>query len=284
MNVDKDSKFNVTNFMFKGGSVSNDKFYGQNVWLQDQAQVTLKGNAGIEHNLYVSGDSTFKMENDKALKIDKEGETKIQTEIGSKLEINKLEADKKSNVYIALDLEKLEVNPATKQAVVSQQKNFDIDAKGGSNVYVNSWDMNRTGFDSGNTSLKTDADSRIHFGILKHNMANKNYIDSPIKANLSISQSLTLENVGKPTASGGNKVAQNGLNPGAASKMITSETAKTPTNQTHSESDPLKLQAQAGTNDDRFHALKLEGNTMSSNGEVQNTGKNLTLGDGTRIE
>ncbi|STP13461.1 S6 family peptidase [Helicobacter cinaedi] len=283
LNVTDNAKFNVTNFVFKGGSVSNDKFYGQNVWLQDQASVTLKGSEGIQHNLYVSGDSTFKTESGKALKIDKEGETKIQTEIGSKLEINKLEADKKSNVYVALDLEKLEVNPATKQAVVSQQKNFNIDAKGGSNVYVNVWDMNRTGFDGGNTSLKTDADSRIHFGILKHDMANKNYIESPIKANLSISQSLTLESVGKPTASGGNKVAQNSVNAGAMSRDITSESAKTPTNQTHSESDPLKLQAQAGTNDDRFHALKLEGNTMNQ-GQVQNTGKNLTLGDGTRIE
>ena len=284
LNVTDNAKFNVTNFVFKGGSVSNERFYGQNVWLQDSANVTLKGSEGIQHNLYVSGDSTFKTENDKALKIDKEGETKIQTEISSKLEINKLEASGKSNVYVALDLEKLEVNPATKQAVVSQQKNFNIDAKGGSNVYVNVWDMNRTGFDGGNTSLKTDADSRIHFGILKHNMANTNYIESPIKANLSISQSLTLESVGKPTASGGNKVAQNSVNAGAMSRDITSESAKTPTNQTHSESDPLKLQAQAGTNDDRFHALKLEGNTMSSNGEVQNTGKNLTLDNGTRIE
>lgn len=283
LSVDEQSKFNVTNFVFKGGSVSNERFYGENVWLQEGANVTLKGSAGIEHNLYVSGDSTFKTENGKALKIDKEGETKIQTEIGSKLEINKLEASGKSNVYVALDLEKLEVNPATKQAVVSQQKNFDIDAKGGSNVYVNSWDMNRQGFNNGNTSLTTDADSRIHFGILKHDMAKTNHITSPIKANLSISQSLTLENVGKPTASAGNKVAQNGVKPGAASKMITSETAKTPTNQTHSESDPLKLQAQAGTNDDRFHALKLEGNTMNQ-GQVQSDGKNLTLGDGTRIE
>ncbi|BDB67264.1 hypothetical protein Hc94105_1481 [Helicobacter cinaedi] len=283
LNVTDNAKFNVTNFVFKGGSVSNERFYGQNVWLQDQAQVTLKGNAGIEHNLYVSGDSTFKTENDKALKIDKEGETKIQTEIGSKLEINKLEADKKSNVYIALDLEKLDSNPKTKQVTQSQQKNFDIDAKGGSNVYVNVWDMNRQGFNNGDTKLTTDADSRIHFGILKHNMANKNYIESPIKANLSISQSLTLESVGKPTASGGNKVAQNSVNAGAMSRDITSESAKTPTNQVFSESDPLKLQAQAGTNDDRFHALKLEGNTMS-NGVVQNTGKNLTLGDGTRIE
>ena len=284
LNVTDNAKFNVTNFVFKGGSVSNERFYGQNVWLQDSANVTLKGTEGIQHNLYVSGDSTFKTENGKALKIDKEGETKIQTEIGSKLEINKLEADKKSNVYVALDLEKLEVNPATKQAVVSQQKNFNIDAKDGSNVYVNVWDMNRTGFDGGNTSLKTDADSRIHFGILKHDMAKTNHITSPIKANLSISQSLTLESVGKPTASGGNKVAQNSVNAGAMSRDITSESAKTPTNQVFSESDPLKLQAQAGTNDDRFHALKLEGNTMGSNGVVQNTGKNLTLGDGTRIE
>lgn len=284
LSVDNQSKFNVTNFVFKSGSVEAQKFYGQNVWLQDSAQVTLKGTEGIQHNLYVSGDSTFKTEKDKALKIDKEGETKIQTEIGSKLEINKLEATNKSNVYIALDLEKLDSNPKTKQVTQSQQKNFDIDAKGGSNVYVNVWDMNRTGFDGGNTSLKTDADSRIHFGILKHDMAKTNHITSPIKANLSISQSLSLENVGKATASSGNKVAQNGVNPGAASKMITSESAKTPTNQTFSESDPLKLQAQAGTNDDRFHALKLEGNTMGSNGVVQNTGKNLTLGDGTRIE
>lgn len=287
LNVGQDSKFNVTNFVFKGGSVSNERFYGENVWLQDQASVTLKGSEGIQHNLYVSGDSTFKTEKDKALKIDKEGETKIQTEIGSKLEINKLEADKKSNVYVALDLEKLDSNPKTKQVTQSQQKNFNIDAKGGSNVYVNVWDMNRQGFDTntnnGNTSLTTDDTSRIHFGILKHNMANKNYIESPIKANLSISQSLTLENVGKATASSGNKVAQNGVNPGAASKMITSESAKTPTNQTFSESDPLKLQAQAGTNDDRFHALKLEGNTMNQ-GQVQSDGKNLTLGDGTRIE
>lgn len=284
LNVTDNAKFNVTNFVFKGGNVSHNGFYGQNVWLQDSANVTHKGTDGIKHNLYVSGDSTFKTENGKALKIDKEGETKIQTEIGSKLEINKLEASGKSNVYVALDLEKLEVNPATKQAVVSQQKNFDIDAKGGSNVYVNVWDMNRQGFSNGDTKLTTDADSRIHFGILKHNMANKNYIESPIKANLSISQSLTLESVGKPTASGGNKVAQNSVNAGAMSRDITSESAKTPTNQTHSESDPLKLQAQAGTNDDRFHALKLEGNTMGSNGVVQNDGKNLTLGDGTRIE
>lgn len=284
LSVDNQSKFNVTNFVFKSGSVEAQKFYGQNVWLQDSANVTLKGTEGIQHNLYVSGDSTFKTENGKALKIDKEGETKIQTEIGSKLEINKLEADKKSNVYIALDLDKLEVNPATKQAVVSQQKNFNIDAKDGSNVYVNVWDMNRTGFDGGNTSLTTDADSRIHFGILKHDMAKQNHITSPIKANLSISQSLTLESVGKPTASGGNKVAQNGAGASAMSRDITSESAKTPTNQVFSESDPLKLQAQAGTNDDRFHALKLEGNTMGSNGVVQSDGKNLTLGDGTRIE
>lgn len=310
LNVDKDSKFNVTNFVFKGGSVSNDKFYGQNVWLQERANVTLNQGGTIAHNLYIDGkssfstnpndvllgggkklsiggESSFKVDNGNGtLGVNESGETIIQTEIGSKLEIKKLLAQNGSKVYVSLDLDKVEVEKAdsTDKKPVSQQKNFNIDAKGGSNVYVNVWDMNRESFNNGNTSLTTDADSRIHFGILKHNMANENYIESPIKANLSISQSLTLENVGKATASGGNKVAQNGVNPGAASKMITSETATTPMNETHSQSDPLKLQAQAGTNDDRFHALKLEGNTMGSNGVVQNDGKNLTLGDGTRIE
>lgn len=314
LNVADNAKFNVTNFVFKGGSVSNDKFYGQNVWLQDQASVTLSGGGTLNHNLYIDGkssfstnpndvllgggkklsiggESTFKVgSGNGTLSVNESGETIIQTEIGSKLEINKLLAQKGSKVYVSLDLDKVEVEKADSadKKPVSQQKNFNIDAKGGSNVYVNVWDMNRQGFDTntnnGNTSLTTDADSRIHFGILKHDMAKTNHITSPIKANLSISQSLTLESVGKPTASGGNKVAQNSVNAGAMSRDITSESAKTPTNQTHSESDPLKLQAQAGTNDDRFHALKLEGNTMGSNGVVQNTGKNLTLGDGTRIE
>ena len=311
LNVTDNAKFNVTNFVFKGGSVSNERFYGQNVWLQDSANVTLNQGGTIAHNLYIDGkssfstnpndvllgggkklsiggESTFKVgSGNGTLSVNESGETIIQTEIGSKLEINKLLAQKGSKVYVSLDLDKVEVEKADSadKKPVSQQKNFNIDAKGGSNVYVNVWDMNREGFDPKNktTSLTTDADSRIHFGILKHDMAKTNHITSPIKANLSISQSLSLENVGKATASSGNKVAQNGVNPGAASKMITSESAKTPTNQTFSESDPLKLQAQAGTNDDRFHALKLEGNTMNQ-GQVQNTGKNLTLGDGTRIE
>lgn len=312
LNVDKDSKFNVTNFVFKGGSVSNDKFYGQNVWLQEGANVTLSGGGTLNHNLYIDGKSTFSTTPNEAilsggkklsiggestfsiasgngtLGVNESGDTIIQTEIGSKLEIKKLLAKGGSKVIIALDLDKVEVEKAdstSTTAPTSQQKNFSIEAQNGSSVYVNSWDMNRESFDSHNktTSLTTDETSRIHFGILKHDMAKTNYITQPIKANLSISQSLTLENVGKATASSGNKVAQNGVNPGAASKMITSETATTPTNQTHSESDPLKLQAQAGTNDDRFHALKLEGNSMQ-NGVVQNTGKNLTLENGTRIE
>lgn len=309
LSVDEQSKFNVTNFVFKGGSVSNDKFYGQNVWLQEGAQVTLSGGGTLNHNLYIDGKSHFSTTPNEAilsggkklsiggessfsiasgngtLGVNESGDTIIQTEIGSKLEIKKLLAQNGSKVYVSLDLDKVEVEKAdsTDKKPVSQQKNFNIDAKGGSNVYVNVWDMNRTGFDGGNTSLTTDETSRIHFGILKHNMANKNYIDSPIKANLSISQSLTLENVGKATASGGNKVAQNSVNAGAMSRDITSETATMPTNHTFSESDPLKLAAQAGTNDDRFHALKLEGNTMQG-GVVQNTGKNLTLENGTRIE
>ena len=313
LSVDEQSKFNVTNFVFKGGSVSNDKFYGQNVWLQEGANVTLNQGGTIAHNLYIDGkssfstnpndvllgggkklsiggESSFKVANGSGtLGVNESGETIIQTEIGSKLEIKKLLAKGGSKVIIALDLDKVEVEKAdstSTTAPASQQKNFSIEAQNGSSVYVNSWDMNRESFDSHNktTSLTTDETSRIHFGILKHDMAKTNHITSPIKANLSISQSLTLENVGKPTASSGNKVAQNGVNPGAASKMITSETATTPMNETYSQSDPLKLQAQAGTNDDRFHALKLEGNTMGSNGEVQNTGKNLTLDNGTRIE
>ncbi|WP_104746564.1 S6 family peptidase [Helicobacter bilis] len=282
--IDDKSKFNVTNFVFKGGTLSNDKFYGENVWLQDSANVTLKGTDGIKHNLYIADNSTFKVENNNngnALKIDKGGDTKIQTEIGSKLEIKKLEATSGSNVYIALDLEKVNENPLTKQSSTqSQQKNFDIDAKGGSNVYVNSWDMNREGFgNNGNntTSLTTDADSRIHFGILKHDMAKQNHITSPIQANLSISQSLTLENVGKPITNG------KPIGNSTMTRDTTSETAPTPTNQTQSYSDPAKLAAQAGTNDDRFHALKLQGNTMKD-GVVQSDGKNLTLDNGTRID
>ncbi|PKT76750.1 hypothetical protein BCM35_08045 [Helicobacter winghamensis] len=303
LNVGQDSKFNVTNFVFKGGSVSNDRFYGENVWLQDSANVTLNQGGTIAHNLYIDsksifntnpneallsggkklligGESSFKVANGSGtLGVNESGETIIQTEIGSKLEINKLLAQNGSKVYVSLDLDKVE----SKKANSSEQKNFNIEATNGSNVYVNSWDMNRQSFSSGKTSLITDESSRIHFGIFKHNMANQNYIESPIKANLTISQHLSLENVGKPKPSAGNKAVQNSVSVSAMTRDITSETATMPTNQTFSESDPLKLATQAGTNDDRFHALKLEGNTLS-NGVVQNTGKNLTLENGTRID
>lgn len=308
LSVGSGSKFNVENFVFKKGNVSNNQFYGQNVWLQEGAQVTLSGGGTLNHNLYIDGKSTFSTTPNEAilsggkklsiggestfsiasgngtLGVNESGDTIIQTEIGSKLEIKKLLAKGGSKVIIALDLDKVEVEKAdstSTTAPASQQKNFSIEAQNGSSVYVNSWDMNRAGFDNGNTSLTTDTDSRIHFGILKHDMANKNYIDSPIKANLTISQSLTLENVGKLTASAGNKAAPNGT--AMMTREITSESAPTPTNQVESNSDPLKLAAQAGTSDDRFHALKLEGNTMQG-GEVQNTGKNLTLENGTRID
>ena len=304
LSVGSGSKFNVENFVFKKGNVSNNQFYGQNVWLQEGAKVTLSGGGTLNHNLYIDGKSTFNTTPNEAilsggkklsiggestfsiasgngtLGVNESGDTIIQTEIGSKLEIKKLLAKGGSKVIIALDLDKVEKDSST-TAPTSQQKNFSIEAQNGSSVYVNSWDMNRAGFDNGNTSLTTDANSRIHFGTLKHDMANKNYIDSPIKANLTISQSLTLENVGKLTASAGNKAAPNGT--ATMTREITSEQAPTPTNQVESNSDPLKLQAQAGTNDDRFHALKLEGNTMQG-GVVQNTGKNLTLENGTRID
>lgn len=304
LSVGSRSKFNVTNFVFKKGNVSNNQFYGQNVWLQEGAQVTLSGGGTLNHNLYIDGKSTFSTTPNEAilsggkklsiggessfsiasgngtLGVNESGDTIIQTEIGSKLEIKKLLAKGGSKVIIALDLDKVEKDSSA-QKPASQQKNFSIEAQNGSSVYVNSWDMNRAGFDNGNTSLTTNTDSRIHFGILKHNMTNKNYIDSPIKANLTISQSLTLENVGKLTASAGNKATPNGT--AMMTREITSEQAPTPTNQVESNSDPLKLAAQAGTSDDRFHALKLEGNTMSQ-GQVQNTGKNLTLENGTRID
>ena len=306
LSVGSESKFNVENFVFKGGNVSSNQFYGQNVWLQEGAKVTLANGGTLNHNLYIDGKSHFSTTPNEAilsggkklsiggessfsiasgngtLGVNESGDTIIQTEIGSKLEIKKLLAKGGSKVYVSLDLDKVEKDSSA-QKPASQQKNFSIEAQNGSNVYINSWDMNRAGFDNGNTSLTTDTDSRIHFGTLKHDMAQTNYITQPIKANLSISQSLTLENVGKATASGGNKAAPSGTATNMMTREITSESAPTPTNQVESSSDPLKLQAQAGTSDDRFHALKLEGNTMQG-GEVQNTGKNLTLENGTRID
>ena len=306
LSVGSESKFNVTNFVFKGGNVSSNQFYGQNVWLQESAQVTLSGGGTLNHNLYIDGKSHFSTTPNEAilsggkklsiggessfsiasgngtLGVNESGDTIIQTEIGSKLEIKKLLAKGGSKVIIALDLDKVEKDSSA-QKPASQQKNFSIEAQNGSNVYVNSWDMNRAGFDNGKTSLTTDENSRIHFGTLKHDMAKTNYITQPIKANLSISQHLSLENVGKLTASAGNKAAPSGTATNMMTREITSESAPTPTNQVESNSDPLKLAAQAGTSDDRFHALKLEGNTMQG-GEVQNTGKNLTLENGTRID
>lgn len=293
LSVGNESRFNVENLVFKKGNVSNNQFYGQNVWLQEGANVTLANGGTLNHNLYIDGKSTFSTTPNEAilsggkklsiggessfsiasgngtLGVNESGETIIQTEIGSKLEISKLLAKGGSKVIIALDLDKVEKDSST-TAPTSQQKNFSIEAQNGSSVYVNSWDMNREGFDSKNktTSLITDADSRIHFGTFKHDMAQANYIAQPIKANLSISQHLSLENVGRPTASAGNKAAPNSINGGAnMTREITSEQAPTPTNQVESTSDPLKLAAQAGTNDDRFHALRLEGNTMQG-GEV----------------
>lgn len=306
LSVGSESKFNVTNFVFKGGNVSSNQFYGQNVWLQEGAKVTLANGGTLNHNLYIDGKSTFSTTPNEAilsggkklsiggessfsiaggngtLGVNESGDTIIQTEIGSKLEISKLLAQGGSKVIIALDLDKVEKD-SNAQKPASQQKNFSIEAQNGSNVYVNSWDMNRQSFANGETSLTTDATSRIHFGTLKHDMAQTNYIAQPIKANLSISQHLSLENVGKLTASAGNKAAPSGTATNMMTREITSESAPTPTNQVESNSDPLKLAAQAGTSDDRFHALRLEGNTMQD-GEVQNTGKNLTLENGTRID
>lgn len=59
LSVGNESRFNVENFVFKKGNVSNNQFYGQNVWLQEGAQVTLSGGGTLNHNLYIDGKSTF---------------------------------------------------------------------------------------------------------------------------------------------------------------------------------------------------------------------------------
>ena len=175
-----ESKFNVTNFVFKGGNVSSNQFYGQNVWLQESAQVTLANRGALNHNLYIDGKSTFSTTPNEAilsggkklsiggessfsiasgngtLGVNESGDTIIQTEIGSKLEISKLLAQGGSKVYVSLDLDKVEKDSSA-QKPASQQKNFSIEAQNGSSVYVNSWDMNRQSFANGETSLTTNA-------------------------------------------------------------------------------------------------------------------------------
>ena len=200
-------------------------------------------------------------------------QTIIAVEKGSKLELGSFKADNNANVYLALDIE---TPQSAKNNAASVQKNFNIEATKSSNVYVNVWDFNRTGFDNGSTSLKTDENSRIHFGTLAYDMAKTNYVAKPIDANLSIYTKLTLDNVGKVQAG-----TQTKLPPSTPmTKDITSDSVSSPISQQHSQSDPLKLAAQAGTSDDRFHALQLQGNNAST----MDGGKNLTLENGTRIE
>ena len=81
-------------------------------------------------------------------------------------------------------------------------------------------------------------DSRIYFDTLKHDMTKANNINSPIDANLTIRNSLSLEGVGKANNTNGS----------------------------------------SGNNDERFHALKLQGNNGGSG-----NGKNLTLEENMRI-
>ncbi|WP_270972004.1 S6 family peptidase [Campylobacter upsaliensis] len=279
LNVMGGAKFNVRDFVFKSGTLSNSAFYGENVHLQEGANLTLNGGGLINHNLYISGksnfntnsndvllsggktlvvggESNFKVDNnDGTLSVNGGGNTKIQTELGSTLGIKKLLAQGGSSVSIELDL--------PQGYTKSTQKNFSIEANKGSNVYLTSWDMNRESFDSKKTtSLKTDDNSRIHFDTLTHDMTKTNNTQTPIAANLSISQHLHLENVGKQSS---------GSQP---FKMMTikNENALSPRNQIHSSSDSLSLAAQVGTSEDRFHALKVENS------------KNLTLENGTRID
>ena len=298
LNVTDSAKLNAKNFIFQGGTLTSSGFYGENVRLESGTKLTLSQSGTIAQNLFISGSSTFDTNPNElilsggknlavsgnstfkvakngsgTLSVAEAGETKIQVEKGSKLEIKKLFARDGAKVYVGLDLDKVEngeiVTPTpqtTATSTSSTQKNFDIEATNSSNVYVNSWDMNTQSFDtntnSGKTTLTTDESSRIHFDILTHDMTKTNNTQTPIAANLSISQHLHLENVGKQSS---------GSQP---FKMMTikNENALSPRNQIHSSSDSLSLAAQVGTSEDRFHALKVENS------------KNLTLENGTRID
>ena len=267
LNVEANAKLNTKNFIFQGGTLTSSGFYGENVRLENNANITLQNSGTIAQNLFisgsstfdtqpnelilsggenlaVSGNSTFKVKNNQGTLgiADSNGEnTKILVEKGSKLEIKKLLAQKGSSVTISLDLDKVEngevVTPTPQTtATSSTHKNFDIEATNSSNVYVNSWDMNTQSFDtstnSGKTTLTTDTDSKIHFDTLKHDMTKENKITSPINANLTIRNSLSLEGVGKANNGSGG----------------------------------------SGNDNERFHALKLQGNNGGSG-----NGKNLTL-------
>ena len=278
LNVTDSAKLNTKNFIFQGGSLTSSGFYGENVRLQDSAQVTFSNSGTIAQNLFISGSSTFDTQPNEAmlsagktlavygsstfkvangqgtLGVVGSGDdkaTEIQVEKGSKLEISKLLAQGGSKVIIALDLDKVDMgeNTQTRQMQTQEaQKNFSIEAARGSSVYLAHWDMNREGFDSKNktTSLITDTDSRIHFDTLTHDMAKANNTRTPIAANLSISQGLQLENVG---------AAKN-----------TSTPSSTPSTQAAAQS----------AQDDRFHALYLQ--------NTQDNARDLTLENGTRID
>ena len=251
---------------------------GANHATQNTTGNTLNQNAGTESSSCQSAQNlsgclpSDKKPLDSTNQPEPSAQTIIAVEKGSKLELATFKADNGANVYLALDVESAQ---SAKSSVASVQKNFNIEATKNSNVYVNAWDFNRESFDSANktTSLKTDADSRIHFGTLAYDMAQTNYVNKPIEANLSIYSKLTLDNVGKVQAGTQTKLPQNA----PMTKDITSDNVLSPVSQKFSESDPLKLAAQAGTSEDRFHALQLQGN-------ANNNGKNLTLENGTRIE
>ena len=268
LNVEANAKLNAKDFIFQGGTLTSSGIYGENVRLENNANITLQNSGTIAQNLFISGSSTFDTQPNEAmlsagktlavygsstfkvangqgtLGVVGSEETKIQVEKGSKLEINKLLAQGGSKVIIALDLDKVDMgeNTQTRQMQTQEaQKNFSIEAIGGSSVYLAHWDMNREGFDSNTktTSLITDTDSRIYFDTLKHDMAKENKITSPIDANLTIRNSLSLEGVGKANNTNGG----------------------------------------SGNNDEQFHALKLQGNNSGSG----NNGKNLTLEENMRI-
>ena len=59
LNVEANAKLNAKDFIYKGGTLTSSGFYGENVRLQDSAQVTFSNAGTIAQNLFISGSSTF---------------------------------------------------------------------------------------------------------------------------------------------------------------------------------------------------------------------------------
>lgn len=351
LSVNDKASLNVRDFIFYGGNVSSNKYYGENLWLENNASVSLSNGGNLNSNVYIKSGSfnvsanDFELASSKRLYVDsgsfsvangngtlsisnainntsknEQNQTIIHTQKGASLNINKLLANNNANVMVMLDMDKAGIESSPLDSInssslntninqgiqnlssitQSSQQNFHIQALNNSQVYVNEWDMNRAGFNSlATTSLSTDSTSRITFGVLNNDMAKNNALTSPIGANISITQSLNLENVGKWNGSSGiinSSSTQNaGKNPSVAEANKVTTQQATQASQTQNLAQNLATTTQIGvaynsqqapqaqTSDERFHALALQGNTIKD-GISQNDGKNLTLDNGARIE